>query len=314
MRTLVILLTTAALTAASLTGAAAPAAARLPVVGIADQKPSAFDSPRFRALHVKRSRYVVPWNVALKKSERARFNTWLRAARHAGVRDVLVAFNASRGSRCPKRPCRLPSVQAYSRAFRAFRRHYRHIRRIQPWNEANSPTQPTGPWRRGARAAARYYNVVRRYCRRCTITAADVLDLSRRTMKRWIHQFKRYAHGHPRLWGLHNYTDTNKRSGLTRAFLRMVRGKVWLTETGGIVYFREASGAVRFKYSERRAASALRRTFALTRKYRRRISRLYLYQWSIDFSGNRFDAGLIRADGNPRPGYYVVRKYRRWIR
>ena len=29
---------------------------------------------------------------------------------------------------------------------------------------------------------------VRRYCRGCAITAADVLDLSRRTMARWVHQ------------------------------------------------------------------------------------------------------------------------------
>jgi hypothetical protein len=205
-------------------------------------------------------------------------------------------------------------VRSYTRAFRAFHRHYRGIRTIQPWNEANSPTQPTGPWRKGARAAALYYNVVRRYCRRCTITAADVLDLSKRTMARWVHQFRRYAKGRPALWGLHNYTDTNKRSGLTSAFLRMVPGRVWLTETGGIVAFREASGRVRFPYSERRAATALKRMFAIARKYRRRTTRLYVYQWSIDFSGNRFDAGLVRANGGARPGYYVVRRYRRWIR
>src|SRR4029079_6054867 len=144
----------------------------------------------------------------------------------------------------------------YTRAFRAFHRRYKRIRTIQPWNEANSPTQPTGPWRRGARAAALYYNAVRRSCRRCTVTAADVLDLSKRTMARWVHQFRRYAKGKPRLWGLHNYTDTNKPSGLTRAFLRMVRGKVWVTETGGIVYFRDASGRVRFRFSEGRAARA----------------------------------------------------------
>jgi hypothetical protein len=294
---------------------AAPAdARRMPAVGIADQKAQTFTSARFWALHVRRSRVVVPWNVALVRSERRRFDTWLHAAHRARVHDVLVAFSASRGSRCPRRPCRLPSVRSYTRAFRAFRRHYRSIRGIQPWNEANSPTQPTGPWRRGARAAARYYNVVRRYCRRCSVTAADVLDLSRRTMTRWLRKFRRYAHGRPRLWGLHNYTDTNRRSGLTRAFLRMVPGRIWVTETGGIVYFRKASGAVTLRYSERRAARALRRTFAIARKYRRRISRLYLYQWSIDFSGNRFDAGLVRANGTARPGYYVVRRYRRWMR
>jgi hypothetical protein len=293
----------------------APAAyAKNPVVGVADQKASTFTTSRFQALRVKRTRYVVPWNVALVRRERAKFENWYRAGRAAGVREVLIAFNASAGSRCPARPCRLPSVRSYKRAFCAFHRRYKHIRTIQPWNEANSPTQPTGPWRRGARAAARYYNVVRRYCRHCTVTAADVLDLSKRTMARWIHQFRRYANGNPRLWGLHNYTDTNRHSGLTRAFLRMVRGKVWLTETGGIVAFRDARGKVRFRHSERRAASALRRMFSIARKHRRRTTRLYVYQWSIDFSGNRFDAGLVRANGSARPGYYVVRKYRRWIR
>lgn len=293
----------------------APAAyAKNPVVGIGDQKASTFTSPRFKSLGVKRTRYVVPWNVALVPGERARFDAWYGAARAAGVREVLIAFSASAGSRCPARPCSLPGVRSYTRAFRAFHRRYGGIRTFQPWNEANSPTQPTGSWRRGARAAALYYNVVRRHCRRCAVTAADVLDLSKRTMARWLHQFRRYAKGKPRLWGLHNYTDTNRRSGLTRAFLRMVHGKVWLSETGGIVAFRDARGKVRFRYSERRAASALRRMFSIARTYRRRTTRLYVYQWSIDFSGNRFDAGLVRADGAARPGYYVVRKYRRWIR
>jgi hypothetical protein len=306
--------TTTTLIALALLLAAPAAYAKNPVLGIADQKADTFTSARFRSLHVKRTRYVVPWNVALVKAERAKFEAWYRAARKAHIREVLVAFSASAGSRCPARPCSLPSVRSYTRAFRAFHRRYRHIRTIQPWNEANSPTQPTGPWRRGARAAALYYNAVRRWCRRCTITAADVLDLSKRTMARWIRQFRRYAKGKPRLWGLHNYTDTNRHSGLTRAFLRMVSGKVWLTETGGIVAFRDARGKVRFRYSERRAASALRRMFSIARKYRRRTTRLYVYQWSIDFSGNRFDAGLVRASGAPRPGYYVVRKHRRWIR
>ena len=296
--------------------AAAPAApaAPLPVVAIADQKPSAFSDARFRALHVRRTRYIAPWNVALVARERTRFEQWLDAARAAGVREILVAFNTAAGSRCPKKPCVLPSQRAYAHAFRSFHKRYPSIRLFQPWNEANSPTQPTAPWRTGARAAARYYNVVKRYCRRCTVTGADVLDLSRRTMARWLTQFRRYANGTPLLWGLHNYTDTNRRSGMTRWFLGQVRGKVWLTETGGIVYFRRASGAVNLTYNERRAASALKRGFTLARGDRSRIRRIYLYQWSIDFSGNRFDAGLVRADGKSRPGYWVVKHYRSWIR
>jgi hypothetical protein len=293
---------------------ASAGAASLPAVGVADQKVSAFASGRFRALHVRRTRSVVPWNVALVPGERARFDEWLAGARGAGVREVLVAFNVARGSRCPRSPCRLPSTGSYARAFRAFHRRYPQIRLIQPWNEANSPTQPTAPWRTGARAAASYYNVARRHCRGCTVTGADVLDLSHRAMARWLGQFRRYAHGTPRLWGLHNYTDTNRGSGMTRAFLRLVPGQVWLTETGGIVYFRKASGSVNLRYSERRAANSLKRMFTIARKYRSRIRRLYVYQWSIDFSGNRFDAGLVGATGSPRPGYYVLKHHRRWIR
>lgn len=300
---------------ASLAGVPAAAqAVSAPIASIADQKPGTFFDSRFKSLHVRRSRIVVPWNVALEPGQRAKLDGWLRAARAGGVREVMVAFNAASGSQCPARPCVRPSVRAYTRAFRSFRRRWRSIRVVQPWNEANSPTQPTGNWKRGAKAAAKYYNVVRRFCRGCRVTAADVLDLSKRTMVRWLRTFKRYAKGRPRLWGLHNYTDTNSRSGLTRTFLRLVKGEVWVTETGGIVSFRLQSGKYRYRYSPRRAARATKNAFNIASKYRRRIRRLYLYQWSIDSWGNRFDAGLVGPDSRPRPGYYVARNYKRWFR
>jgi hypothetical protein len=288
---------------------AAPAAyAKNPVLGIADQKADTFTSARFKSLHVKRTRYVVPWNVALVKAERAKFESWYRAARRAHIREVLVAFNASAGSRCPAKPCTLPSVRSYTRAFRAFHRRYKHIRTIQPWNEANSPTQPTGPWRRGARAAARYYNVVRRYCKRCTITAADVLDLSKRTMARWVRQFKRYAKGKPRLWGLHNYTDTNRfRSTGTKTMLKLVKGQLWLTETGGIVAFTTAGGKVALKHDEKRARRAIDYLFRLARTSRR-ITRVYVYQWRKTQPGDRFDAGLVAPDDTARASLYALRR------
>src|SRR3954447_25307390 len=85
--------------------AAAPAAqAANPVVGVADQKPSTFTSSRFKSLHVKRTRYVVPWNVALVRSERAKFDAWYRAARKAHIHEVLIA--STRAPAAAARPSR----------------------------------------------------------------------------------------------------------------------------------------------------------------------------------------------------------------
>ena len=53
--------------------------------------------------------------------------------------------------------------------------------------------------------------------------------------------------------------------------------------------------------------------FTLAKRFRKYIKRLYVYNWQgTDCSaGVRFDAGLVRADGTPRPGYNTfVRKLR----
>src|SRR5258705_10764586 len=94
-KTTLIALSLAAVTFAAAAGSAS--AGRAPVVGIADQKSPTFDSPRFRALHVRRTRYVVPWNVALVASARRPFDDCLARARAPAAPDVPVAFSASRG-------------------------------------------------------------------------------------------------------------------------------------------------------------------------------------------------------------------------
>ena len=48
--------------------------------------------------------------------------------------------------------------------------------------------------------------------------------------------------------------------------------------------------------------------FRITKKYRRYISRLYIYNWTGADRGARFDAGLMNPDGSRRPGYRVVAK------
>jgi hypothetical protein len=284
-----------------------PAAGTGPLLGIADQKPQTFSDPLFRSLGVTRSRLNTPWNSIF--TEPARLAEWLNAARAAGV-EPLIAFEHSRGDACPAQPCGLPTVAEYTRAVAAFHRRYPWVHLLQPWNEANSATQPTG--KRPERAAA-YYEAVKKICPGCIVTAADVLDGS--NMERWLSRFKAALHGTPTpLWGLHNYSDSNRfRTSGTKRMLASVNGEIWFTEAGGIVSFMTADGRTALAYDEKRAARSIRFLFSLAR-LSRRITRIYVYQWKIDFPGNRFDAGLVRPDGKPRPSLDVIRQHRALLR
>jgi hypothetical protein len=275
------------------------------LVGVGDQNASMFSDPLFTQLGIKRSRYFPSWNVALKPEEAGWLDDWLARAEAAGV-EPLISFNFALGSRCPKRPCKLPTVRQYTNAFRAFRERWPGVKVVNPWNEANHRSQPTF---RNPKRAAQYYNVVRKYCVGCKIVAADVIDEV--NMERWLKVFKKTAKK-PRIWGLHNYRDTNKRKGQrlggTKRLLKAVKGEVWLTETGGIVKFVLPNGHTLFPKSESRANRATKRMFALAKQYRSRIKRLYIYHWKQSAADNRFDAGLVRLSGTPRPAYTTVRK------
>ena len=284
-----------------------PAPGTGPLLGIADQKPATFADQLFRKLGVARARLNTPWNSI--STEPSRLNQWLSAARADGV-EPLVAFERSRGSQCPAQPCSLPNVTEYSKAITAFHKRYPWVHVLQPWNEANSSTQPTG--KHPERAAA-YYEAVKRICPGCTITAADVLDGS--NLARWLTRFRAAVQGTPTpLWGLHNYSDTNRfRTEGTKRMLSLVPGEVWFTEAGGIVSFTTADGRSAFPFDEARAARAVRFLFKLGR-LSPRITRIYIYQWKIDFPGNRFDAGLLATNGKPRPALAVVEQQRALLR
>jgi hypothetical protein len=264
---------------------------------VGDQEPNMFSDPLFAPLRMRIARLVVPWNATHSRP----VGEWLTAARHAGV-DPLVAFGHARGDRCPESPCRLPSVREYKARFRSFRRRFPWVRTITPWNEPNHASQPTvGVPRR----AARYYNVVRAACSECTVVAGDMLDSP--NLRRYLGKYRRALADAPAVWGLHNYFDTTYggSAGL-RTMLRAVEGRVWLTETGGIVTNRRSSGRVGLRYDEDRAARGVRRAIAMADRRPRRVTRVYLYQWR----GGRdlFDAGLLAPDGAPRPGYEVLRR------
>jgi hypothetical protein len=275
-----------------------------------------FTSPAWQALGLEIVRYIVPWDWATagQQDEVAAFMSAARARRQ----DVLVTFGAHRGcfdgrrySR--RRVCRAPNAAAYRRAVRAFDDRFPWVRSYSAWNEVNHVSQPTFD---RPRLAVRYYRVLRRESRgnHFRVVAADVLDTS--NMIHYLRAFLRRAPGRPRLWGLHNYQDVNFRTYAdTRRMLAAVPGRVWLTETNGIVKF---GNSRQFRYSEARAARCTRWMFRLADRYdsrrrglRSKITQVFVYQWFGAPRDSRFDAGLVDPDGTPRPAYYVVAQHAR---
>ena len=278
--------------------AAAPASCAAATWGMGIDA-AGMSEPLFTDLGIRQVRVVTPWDAAFH--DRKRLDWWLARASAEGL-EPLVAFNHSRNDLC-KPPCPAPSPKRYERAMRAFHARYPWVRQVTPWNEANHGKQPTA---HRPELAARYYRIARRVFRGSTIVAADVLDSH--NMTRWMRRFLRAAGPRPQVVGLHNYSDVNHfRSTATDALLRMTHAKVWLTETGGVVSIRARRGDAQ-PSQERHAASALDYVFGLVAR-RPRIARAYIYEWRRTQTFDRFDAGLLRTDGTPRPGYFAVREY-----
>jgi hypothetical protein len=127
-------------------------------------------------------------------------------------------------------------------------------------------------------------------------------------MPAWIDEFKRYA-PNARLWGLHSYKDPN--NGTTwhlRGLLQQVKGRVWLTETGGIKRLKPLKGSKgngRFNTLQGQAR-ALKRVFALAKLAPRRINRIYFYQWR-QAPGERWDSAFLDSRGRSRPVVSALR-------
>src|SRR3954454_13321599 len=294
----------------SLVGAA-PASAGYHV-GVGEQKSAMFESSAWQSLKLKRVRYLVPWDYAKYAGQRDEVDNYMARAL-AARQDVLVTFTAHRGCYgaagrySTKKACRAPSASAYGKAFRAFDSRFPWVKTYSAWNEINHKSQPTF---KSPRTAAGYYNVLRKLASRGSfrVMAADVLDT--RNMSGYLAAFRRYAKGAPRLWGLHNYGDVNRRrTRVTKKMLRTVPGEVWLTETGGIVQLLPS-----FKRSPSRAAARTKGMFRLVNRFdtrrhgmRSKITRLFVYSFYGADPSARFDAGLVNPDGTPRKAYSVFR-------
>ena len=284
----------------------APAAFAGPAIGVGEQKASMFASEHWQRLGLRHARYTAPWDALDDPRQLELLDTWMAAARQAGVR-VLLGFAHSLRSEELAHP--LPTRRQFELQFKRFRERYPDVRDWLVWNEANHPGALT---ERRPRRAARFFDAVARNCRGCRIVAADVLDTP--NMAWWVDRFRRHARHRPRIWGLHNYGDAN---GLkvksTPLLLSMTRGQIWFTETGGVVVRRSYRGrrVLRtYRYSLRHAARSTAHVLALS-CLSRRIKRVYLYHWQPPPVVTNWDSGLVGRHGRPRPAYHVVR---RWLK
>jgi hypothetical protein len=281
-------------------------------VGVGDQNASMFSHPQFRSAKIKRVRYFIPWNAIHVPHEMQRATDFVNAARAARA-SVFMHISSDNLTR---RKAKLPSKRRYRSDVTALVRHFRRMG-VREWgsrNEANHDSQAT--WRSPARAAWEF-RTLRRVCKRCSVVGLDLLD--QRGVARYIRRFFRAL---PRSYrrkvstvGIHNYSDVNRRrlSG-TRTIMRTVRrynrrAKFWLTETGGVVKL-----STSWPYSTRRAAKRLGYLFRVTKRFRRSISRVYVYNWTGAPRGARFDAGLTNPNGSARPGLRVFRRNIRQFR
>lgn len=284
------------------------------LTGLGDQQAEMFTNPLWKQLHTKIARYIAPYDAAVRPYSLQLARAWITVA-EADHQQVLVAFYHSEYT-----PTKMPSVSVYQRDIQKFIKLFPHVRQYQPWDEDNRGTivevikhkRHVALVSPSPLQSAQYYKAMRSVCKGCTIVGLDVLDAPVVTPTlEYIAQFKhdiaRLKTVMPSIWGLHNYSDTNRlQSTRTRAVLAAVPGQVWLTETGGIVQFgsdfpnKKGSGLTR-------AAKALSFMFKIAGSFSR-IKRLYIYDWTGGGSSTRFDAGLMNAKYEPRPGYVIVCK------
>jgi hypothetical protein len=295
-------------------------AARINVaVGIGDQSPRMFDDANWKALGLKKTRYFVEWNAIDQPDELAKADRFVAAARAARVK-VLMHISTDDINSVPRRP--LPSVSAYKSKVGALVSRYRPqgVTEWGTWNEANHSSQPT---QRNPKRAAQYYKTLRGLCSRCKIVALDVLDQAgvERYIARWM-SAAGAAGRRATVIGIHNYSEVNRRITARKATNRYPgtariikavrkrnkRAKIWYTETGGVMNFGRA-----FRCNAGRQANRTSFMFRMIKTYDRNVERLYSYNW-FGNDCNGFDAGLVEADGTPRPAYSVFKRNMRNVR
>lgn len=309
-RVLLVLLTCLAGLACS-----APAANAGVTVGISDQLAKTFFSPLYGPLKMKTARYIAPYDALTDPDQAKRLDDWITGARLQKAR-ILVSFEHSRTA---GKQFDMPSIAEYTKQLKAFKAKYgKYVADISPWNEVNvcqkngrPEGQPVAICK-SPKKAVEVYKAAKKVFPKAKIVVLDFLDGSNPASAiKYVKEFKRLSKVSGKaIWGLHNYSDTNRYSDSkqrTKAILKAIgKGEIWLTETGGQVTFKKRTVAEGAPY----AAKALGCMFYIANKYKQ-ITRVYVYSFNgtPENVGLLFDSGLVDAAGTTkRPGYEVVRK------
>jgi hypothetical protein len=258
-----------------------------------------FSDPRFAQLGIKRARIDVAYDVLLDAGQTAALDQWMSAAHAAGVQ-VLVTFDRSR--RAGRKSFR-PDNYSLVKQFNRLRARYPFVKEWVTWNEPNLSQTAT--------RTARQWLALKKACPSCTIVAADLVD--RPNLARWAKLFIKTAHQQPKYWGLHNYADANQyKPRATKALLKAVKGKIWLTETGGVVKRRNGSSVKYSGESLTHAAKAINYIFTKLVRLSPRIQRVYVFHWNGRNAS--WDSALISPNGNARPAFAVLANLLRRMR
>lgn len=296
-------------TTAALAGGATSANASA-TFGISDQMASTFTNPLYKPLKLKAARYVAPYDVISDPLQSVKFAQWYAAAKKAH-QTILVSFEHSRVG---GKQQQAPTVGQYSTAMKAFHKKYRSIKQVNTWNEVDrcqkgsaTEGQPKAicSAKKGPKLLQSYYTVDRKVFKGDTIIPLDVLDQNNvGAAVNYVRAFKKIAKPTPKIWGIHNYSDTNRLSSTrTKRLIKEIgkKGDIWLLETGGQLKLGSSVPG------PAKAAKALECMFNIV-KHNSRIKKAFIYQFNGDYPTAPFDAGLISVTNQIRPGYTIVKK------
>ena len=274
------------------------------VVGIADQTGGTFSEPLFAQLRVKNARLNLAWDALDYDWQVAELDDWMSRAKAAGVQPLIIFSQ----SRVKGRTRILPTPAQYGANLDRLRARYPFLNEFAGWNEMNYPGQPTF---KKPGMVAQYYKVLRTKCPGCQVLPGSLLDNP--NLVPWTvalrKAIKKLRQPEPKLWGLHNYSDVNRlRDTSTKKLLKAVKGKVWLTETGGVV---RATSPTASKFPQGAPYAGRVTAYILGKlvKQNPRVERVYLYEWKAPEGPTSWDSGIVSPTDATRPAFEIVKRY-----